>query len=540
MTRSALAVAFVVALASLAGAAPPDITHFVRAGVRQGETAEVMAGGKFDNWPVKFLTSDPTLTAVAGEKKGQITVTATATCPPGVYWIRAYTADGVGKAHPFIVGSLPEQLEAEPNDTPAKAQAVKCPAVVNGRLGNNGDVDGYAVDLTKGQTLVAAVAANSRLNSPMDAIVQVVSADGFVLMTDHDTDGLDPRAVFTAPADGRYVVRVFAFPEQPNSSIRFAGGDDYVYRLTLTTGGYADHAWPPAVERGAKTLVRPVGPNIPETVDPVAIPKDAEGIATVSAPGIANVVPVWVEPHPCFVFPAKEPPTPPFTISGRLDQPGDKAAVTFAATKGQRYSVRVLGREERFAITPLLRVLGPDGQQIIRAEPRKPETDPIATFTARADGPHTVEVADLFGHGGPRYLFVLRVLPDVPDFTAGVLGDTVHIAIGKPTDMPVTVTLKNGFKGEVKLRVEGLPPGVTAAPTGKPTTKGANVNTTLRFTADKPVPPMAIRIVAESAGDQPMTRTAIPAFTKPPSPSGQLWLTASKASEPKAKPTKAK
>ena len=98
----------------------------------------------------------------------------------------------------------------------------------------------------------------------MDAVLQVVSADGFVLAQNDDDVGRDPRIVFEAPAAGTYIVRLFAFPATPDSSIRFAGGSAFVYRLTLTTGGFLDHAFPLAVGRDGPRAVEAIGWNIPE------------------------------------------------------------------------------------------------------------------------------------------------------------------------------------------------------------------------------------------------------------------------------------
>ena len=72
--------------------------------------------------------------------------------------------------------------------------------------------------LKRGQTLVAALKGH-RLGSPMDAVLQVVSPAGFVLSQNDDGAGLDPRLVFEATEAGRYVVRGFAFPSEPNSTI---------------------------------------------------------------------------------------------------------------------------------------------------------------------------------------------------------------------------------------------------------------------------------------------------------------------------------
>jgi hypothetical protein len=101
-----------------------------------------------------------------------------------------------------------------------------------------------------------------------------------VLEENNDNHGLDPQIVFAAPKDGIYVLRVFAFPSVPDASIRFAGGDTYVYRLTLTTSGFADHAFPLAAMRGVATEVAVLGWNIP--VDAKMLPLKAEVVGPIT------------------------------------------------------------------------------------------------------------------------------------------------------------------------------------------------------------------------------------------------------------------
>ena len=111
---------------------------------------------------------------------------------------------------------------------------------------------------------MADLEANRHLGSPMDAVLQVVSPAGFVLAQNDDAVGRDPRIIFEAPARGTYIVRLFAFPSTPDSSIRFAGGDAFIYRLTLTTGGFLEHVFPLAVSKECPTTVTAIGTNIRE------------------------------------------------------------------------------------------------------------------------------------------------------------------------------------------------------------------------------------------------------------------------------------
>ena len=99
--------------------------------------------------------------------------------------------------------------------------------------------------------------------------------EAFVAAQNHDAIGLDPQLAFTAPRDGQYLVRLFAFPSEPDSSIRFAGGDSYLYRLTLTTGGFLDHALPLAVGPEAGS-VRLGGWNLPAELAVLSVPAAAQ------------------------------------------------------------------------------------------------------------------------------------------------------------------------------------------------------------------------------------------------------------------------
>jgi hypothetical protein len=105
----------------------------------------------------------------------------------------------------------------------------------------------------------------------MDAVLQVVSAAGFVLAQNDDAVGRDSRIIFEAPARGTYIVRLFAFPSTPDQRIRFAGGDAFVYRLTLTTGGFLEHVFPLAVSHDSPTQLTAIGPNIHESDRALAV-----------------------------------------------------------------------------------------------------------------------------------------------------------------------------------------------------------------------------------------------------------------------------
>jgi hypothetical protein len=124
------------------------------------------------------------------------------------------------------VDDLPDHVEVEPNDTPARAQRIGLPAVVNGRIDRSGDRDCWSFPARKGEVIDIELRAH-RLGSPLQGELAVLLPDGKVLAQVSATQAQpDPVLSFTAPADGIYTARV---------SDHFAsrGGPAFAYRLRL-------------------------------------------------------------------------------------------------------------------------------------------------------------------------------------------------------------------------------------------------------------------------------------------------------------------
>jgi hypothetical protein len=448
-------------------AAPPNATYLFPAGGQRGTTVEVVAGGTFERWPVQGRADVPGISIKPGKDKGKLKVSVAADVELGRHWIWLFDEQGVSVPQPFIVGNLPELQEQEPNDDVKSAQKLPFAAVtINGRLGKPGDVDCYSVTLQKGQTLVAAFEGWRTLRAPMDAILQIVSADGFVLAENNDYHGLDPFIAFSVPKDGTFVVRAFAFPAVPDTTIRFSGGESYVYRLTLTTGGFADYPWPLAAQRNKPATVEMVGWNILELARRVAVcTAGPTGDTQVAHPAVANTVDVRVEPHPCLVKPDNGEPfplVPPVTVTSRLAKPRAVDQFVLKAKKAEKLTVRVESRELGLPVTAVIRIADAAGRELGRAEPGGLHDDPELSFTPPTDGDYRLTVRDLYAGGGPRFAYRLRVAKPAPDFALSVAADRLTLAAGQSLNVPVTVQRISGFSGEIVLTAANLPAGVEA------------------------------------------------------------------------------
>jgi hypothetical protein len=508
-----------VAIASSAFAAPPTLTYLSPAGAQRGTTVDVTPAGTLDA-STKVWASGKSVSVE--QTKGKLQVTVAKDAVPGTYWLRAHNAEGASTLRPFVVGMLPEVTEKEPNDDFKKPHALDGSFTVNGKLEKSGDVDCFAVNLKKGQTLVAALEANRTLRSPMDAILQVLSSDGFVLEENNDFHGLDPQIAFTAKKDGTYIARVYAFPSTPDSSIRYFGSDACVYRLTLTTGAFADYAIPLALGPDRKS-VHVEGWNRPPSL--LAPPRESgQTSATLFDDRLANPLRLRAEPHPALVRLRGDRPTPavvpPVSVSGRIETRGDTSQIDFHGEKGQPLSIQVESRSLGLAVNPVVRVSDAEGKPLARAEPGKLNGDTVLAFTPPADGVYALAVEDLYRGGGPRHAFLVRILSE-PDYELTVAADRFALTPGKPTTVTVKVTRVRGFKSDVEVIAEGLPEGVKAEVTkpAKPDPNAVTLSLTAESAASGP-----FRVVGKVKDEPKLTRAARFALTEFEETTADLWL----------------
>jgi hypothetical protein len=508
--------------AVLATAAPPEVTSLIPTGIARGQSAEVTAGGKLAGpWPLQVWTDNPGLSIEALADRGKLKVTAAADARPGLTWIRLMGADGASSPWPFFVGSLPEVAEVEPNNNFKERQQLSSSAAITGKLQKQNDVDVFSISAQAGQTIVASLIANEMLGSPMDAVLQICSESGTVLVQNHDSHGLDPQATYAVPEAGNYLVRVFAFPSEPNSTIAFAGGDNYLYRLTITTGGFVDHTLPLAVEQGKPADLKLFGWNLLEAGRSTAPSYLLEVPSTDGRENIffqpqdaAGLVPLAIVHHPSLaaeISASRETPQEcviPCTLSGGLDEPKDSDVFRFMAVKGKAISIKAESDSIGYEVDPVLRVTGDAGKHIAEAESPRRGGEPVLNLTPPADGAYRVEIVDLHQRGGLRFAYRLTIAPVAPDFAVSLAAGTFTIAAGKTLEIPLTIDRKSGFAGEIEIGADNLPAGITA-PHVKSMANGDTAKAAkLILTAAADAKPGMFQIVAKSAGDAPLTRQA--------------------------------
>ena len=460
--RSVVSVIAVCMVAnSWSAAAPPDVKSLFPSGLQQGSTRTLKVAGKPGTAPISAWCAAGGLSVTPNESGDELVVTADANASPGLHWIRLYNAEGASQLLPVVVGVLPETTESELAEADS-TDATPLPATVSGVLSKSGEVDSFPVLIEQGRTLVASVDSNRSLGSPADVVMQLVSEEGFVVEQNDDFHGFDPQIVFTPRQSGKFVVRLFAFPAEPNSTIRFAGGSDYAYRLILTTGPFVDHVAPLSQSEQQPTSVRRFGWNIPddEQTGPMTagrFPGTAASrqVRPPSETALVEEPRVHDEDLQRFALGA--------ALTGHVARQGEVDTFSFEGAKGQSLSVTVNARSFGSPLDPVLRIVGADGSVVKEADDVSRENvDVRLDLKIPADGTYRAEITDRYGHGGMRYVYELCIEEQRPQFFLSVKVDRYTLKEGGEIEVPVAIERQGGFAEDVTVSVRGLPEGVSA------------------------------------------------------------------------------
>ena len=135
---------------------------------------------------------------------------------------------------PFALDSLPETMARPGISHQEKAQRVKLPIIVNGRVAHPGEAEYFRLEGRAGDEIVAEVSAR-RLGSPLDSVLRLTDAAGKQIAFNDDFE--DPAAgLITHQADSLISCRL---PAKGSYFLQLTdaqgkGGPDYGYRLRIS------------------------------------------------------------------------------------------------------------------------------------------------------------------------------------------------------------------------------------------------------------------------------------------------------------------
>jgi hypothetical protein len=463
---------FVLGAPMVGFCAAPTLDHVYPVAIQAGTSNSVQVLGKFDPWPPKIWADTPGVHFTAETNSGKLQAVVEKDAPTGPHLIRLYNERGASEPRIFIIAREPQLQEKEPNDHFAKAQVItNLPVHLNGRLDKAGDVDCYSVHLEKGQTLIASVEAFV-LMSPIDAVLRIVNTNGMEMAFNHD-DGrtLDPFLTWRADESGTYVVQVFGFAHPAGSDIKFAGGNNCIYRLHLSSGAYLNYTLPLGLQRNTNNLLKIIGWNLDgDTQKELAVPgsDSATTLAekSIAVPGLGGEVMLPIDNSP-EIFESdlgsnqvRHLPLP-FGVTGCISRPGEIDRYRFSAQKGDRLRLQLRSACFGFPLDAWLSVEDSKGKELARNDDAGGSRDPVLDWTVTNGTSFAVSVGNVLHRGGPEYLYHLAVEQPAPDCKATVPSSSFAIEAGKTNDIKISIKRLYGFSERLKLEVTGLPKGIT-------------------------------------------------------------------------------
>lgn len=457
----------------------PRVLTTMPMGGQVGTTVEVTLTGENLENVSELLFSTPKITAkpVMGpdgkplENKFQVTIAADA--PEGVHDLRVMSRLGVSSARAFSVTKLPELVSAQPKSTVEAAQALAMNSICNAVITPKA-IDFYSFKAAKDKRLVIEVAA-AGIDSKLTPVVILADAKGRDLVVNRTSGLLD----FTPPADGDYIIKV--------SDLTYKGSERHFYRLALqevagtgpaprqpSTAAVGSVSWPPAglPEKAAAAEIEPN--NAAAQAQKVTLPLDVEGsffpaadVDTYEFAAKKGEV-WWIE----VASQRLGHPTDPFVLVQKIGQVEGKETLTDVA--------------ELYDIASPLKVstngYSYDGPPYDIGSP-----DVLGKVEIKEDGNYRLQVRDLFGgtRNEPANRYRLVVRQAQPDFALAAwaihmtLRNGDRAAFSKPISLraggamtlEVLAIRRDGFEGDIQLKMDGLPAGVSASglkiPAGK-------------------------------------------------------------------------
>jgi hypothetical protein len=145
--------------------------------------------------------------------------------PLGRQELRAARGDQLSNPIIFEVSNSPSVAESEPNSTLPQANTLPIPGAADGHIEAKKDADIFKFKASKGERIIFEVNAY-RHGSPLDAVLTLKDASGAVLQRNDDAIGTDARIDQTFDKDGEFYISV--------EDLLGRGGSDFGYRLAAS------------------------------------------------------------------------------------------------------------------------------------------------------------------------------------------------------------------------------------------------------------------------------------------------------------------
>lgn len=439
--------------------------------------------------------------------------------PPGRYEVRCQGLYGLSNPRGFFVDNLPETPETEPNSADDPLAEITVPGILTGKFNSAADDDWYQFTAQPGQKMLISGYAR-RADSRSDLLLSLIAPDGRIVAENRQGFAGDPLIVYQFPAAGPWKLRVrdalhrggdgftyrIAITGRPHIDYVFppagtaGSNDEYtVYGRNLPGGQPANFSLDGQPLEQVRVRIAIPG-NIADQllftgrVDPHQAGMDGIQYVMASPAGPSNPALITVSENTPVgeqgdnnLPAAAQPLTLPCEVHGQFYPARDLDWYTFAATAGQKLHLNLISHRLGCNTDATLLV-----QKVTKTDDNEEQvqqityldevttnirnrafdhrtTDPVYVLDVTEDAVYRVMVRDNTSgvRNDPRLVYRLRIREAKPDFrlAASPIESPGSLLLRKGAHEAIRVNAfrDDGFDGEIKLTLAGLPGGVTAS-----------------------------------------------------------------------------
>jgi WD40 repeat protein len=417
--------------------------------------------------------------------------------PARVYRFVVRTPLGAPASQAFAVSADPELSEAEPNDQPNHANAMKARSTLVGAIDRPGDVDHFRFD-ADAETTVVFEALGKPLGSAWDGELAVIDETGKVLGSATDSDASpDPYLAFKAARSGSYVLRV--------TDQQFGGSGNHFYRIRAGVFGSVERVRPLGVSldsipiAGASKFEAVASSSAVSLQGPNLISGEKVALQVTRATEAGTLLPIVYKPSEGSAIrtdrkvvvadgaqieePVNSPRedtlgqaifiATPGGATGMIETPGDVDLYRFKAVKGQPLIVEIHGRRLGTTIDSAIEVLDLQGHVVPRAVLRPVEETAVA-FRDHPSGGRNIRLTQWNDFAEGDFVLIGRELTRIFELPRNPDDDAIFWGLGTARSKPgdriafLGTTPEHHPLAQPIYKVELHPPGSMFPPGGVP------------------------------------------------------------------------
>ncbi|MBF0197068.1 MAG: PPC domain-containing protein, partial [Planctomycetes bacterium] len=410
----------------------------------------------------------------------QLSLKVPANCPPGFYEMRAVSPQGVSQPIRFVISSLTQVKEEEPNDNIQSAYPLPpLPACVNGQI-LPGESDIFSFSGKKNESIGIQVYARALIPYLADAVpgwfqavISVTDSRGRELAyADDYFFQPDPYLLFTPPKDGTYYLTI--------RDAIYRGRDDFVYRIEMGQLPHVKAIYPLGGNRNDTTEIELMGDFLPYSK--LSFNPQSKGYNTLKNNTLTLNELSLLSP-PQFALSSltevreetmgNDIQEIPRVINGRILKKGESDRYQFHAKQGEQIHISIQARQLGSPIDAAIRIFSPEGKRLktfddhpdITQGMQTHHADPYTTFDIPADGVYSIEVYDIQNQYGPEYAYRLILKLPVAHFALRVSPSAISIPPSGTGVFMIHAHRSSAMKQEIRLSLDPTLPGVTLSGT---------------------------------------------------------------------------